>query len=70
MHDTEGTKCDYSSLTESLYRILNMKQHDKENIMDYSHRSKQASDVLKYHVGPDILEIFIENNEEYRKGKK
>ena len=66
MHNPEITKYYCALLTEALHRILNMKKHEKENLIYYTNGLKQASGIFKYHVGPDILEKFIENTEEYR----
>ena len=49
-----------------MHLILNTKQHEKENLIDYTNISKKESYVLKYHVGPDTLKKFIDNTEEYR----
>ena len=46
--------------------ILNTKQKEKWNIIDHTKRLNKESGILKYHVGTDTLEKFIENNEEYR----
>ena len=43
-----------------------MKQHKKEKIINYTNIFKQASDIINYQVGPDILEEFIKTTEEYR----
>ena len=56
MHDLERNTYAYESLTESLYIIFNMKEHDKKNIVNYTKIFKQTSDVLKYRVGPDTLD--------------
>ena len=63
MHDLDITKYPYVSLAEALHRILNMKKHEKEKLIYYTNGLKQASGIFKYHVGPDILDIFIENTE-------
>ena len=55
MYDTYITKYDYASLTEALHRILNKKQHKKENLISYTKRFKQASEVFRSHVDPDTL---------------
>ena len=59
MHDLERNKYAYESLTESLYIIFNMREHNKKNIVNYTKISKQTSDVLKYRVGPDTLDKFF-----------
>ena len=46
--------------------MLNMKQYENQNIINYTKKSNKASDILKYHIGINILEKFIENTEEYR----
>ena len=43
-----------------------MKQYENQNIINYTKKSNKASDILKYHVGINILKKFIENTEEYR----
>ena len=67
MHDPRG-KYPYASLTEALMRTLNIKQLEHESLMDYMKRFKQSRDVLKSHIGGDILNKFIENLPEYRQG--
>ena len=49
-------------------RTLNIKQLEHENLIDYMKRFKQSRDVLKSHIGGDILNKFIENLPEYRHG--
>ena len=43
-----------------------MKQQEYEHLNDYVKRFKQVRDVLRSHIGPDILHQFVENTEEYR----
>ena len=66
MNDPEKSRYPYASLTEAMARIVNIKQHDRENLLDYSKRFKQAKDILKSHVGTNLLDGFIENLPEYR----
>ena len=66
MHDPERAKYPYSSLTKAMARIINIKQYDKENLLDYSKRFKQAKDIFVSHVGSDILDKFSEHLPEYK----
>ena len=68
MHDPIRAKYPYASLTEALMRTLNIKQLEHESLIDYMKRFKQSRDVLKSHVGGDILNKFVENLPEYRHG--
>ena len=49
-------------------RTLNIKQPEQESLIDYMKRFKQSRDVLKSHIGGDILNKFIENLPEHRQG--
>ena len=66
MHDSIRAKYPYASLTEALMRTLNIKQLEQESLIDYIKRFKQSRDVLKSHIGGDILNKFVENLPEYR----
>ena len=66
MHDPIRAKYPYASLTEALMRTLNIKQLEQESLIDYIKRFKQSRDVLKSHIGGDILNKFVENLPEYR----
>ena len=68
MHDPIRAKYPYASLTEALMRTLNIKQLEHKSLIDYMKRFKQSRDVLKSHIGGDILNKFIENLPEYRHG--
>ena len=50
-------------------RTLNIKQLEHESLIDYMTRFKQLRDVLKSHIGGDILNKFIENLPEYRQAR-
>ena len=66
MHDPIRVKYPYTSLTEALMRTLNIKQLEQESLIDYMKRFKQSRDVLKSHIGGDILNKFVETLPEYR----
>ena len=67
MHDPEHNKYPFASLTTALLQMVNIKQQEKESLIDYIKRVKQAKDVLVSHVAADILNTFIEHTEEYQK---
>ena len=61
MHDPIRAKYPYASLTEVLMRTLNIKQLEHKSLIDYMKRFMQSRDVLKSHIGGDILNKFIKN---------
>ena len=68
MHDPIRVTYPYASLTEALMRTLHIKQLEQESLLDYMKRFKQSRDMLKSHIGRDILSKFVENMPEYRQG--
>ena len=66
MHDPIRAKYPFASLTEAIMRMLNIKQFENEGLLDYVKRFKQSRDIMKSHVGTDILDKFVENTREYR----
>jgi len=67
MHDPARAKYPYTSMMEALLRALQYtKQTEDENLIDHVTRFKSAKNVLKSHVGSDVLHKFIEHTEEYR----
>lgn len=66
MHDPARAKCPCASLTEALTRMLNIEQMELENLLDHVKRFKQKRDVMKSHVGKNILDGFVENTPELR----
>ena len=65
MHDPERTKYPFAALTLALMRLLTLCQYEKENLLEYSKRFKQAADVLQAHLGTEALDGFIETTEHY-----
>ena len=63
---TACAKYEYIALTDSLKRILECKQGDEENLLEYTKKFKQARDILKDSVGTDILHGFVEKTSEYQ----
>ena len=43
-----------------------MRQTEDEHLNDYVKRFKQVRDVLRSHLGNEILHTFVEHTEEYR----
>jgi hypothetical protein len=61
MHDPIRAKYPFASLTKAISRMLNLKQSENEGLLDYVKRFKESRDVMKSHVGTDILDKFVEN---------
>jgi hypothetical protein len=66
MHDPIRAKCPFASLTEAISRMPNLKQSENEELLDCVKRFKESHDIMKSHVGTDILDKFVENTLEYR----
>jgi hypothetical protein len=65
-HDTVCAQYPYVSLTEALARLVNVKQYDNQNLLDYVKSFKQLRDVVKMQFGDQILNYFIEQKAFYR----
>jgi hypothetical protein len=61
MHDPIRAKYPFASLTEAMIRMLNIKQQENEQLLDYIKQFKQFSDITKLHVGTNILNTFVKN---------
>jgi hypothetical protein len=66
MHDRIRAKYPFTSLSEAISRMLNLKQSENEGLLDYVKRFKKSRDIMKSHVGTDILDKFVQNTLEYR----
>jgi antitoxin (DNA-binding transcriptional repressor) of toxin-antitoxin stability system len=66
IHDPIRAKYPFASLTEAISRMLNLKQSENKGLLDYVKRFKESRDIMKSHVGTDILDKFVENRLEYR----
>ena len=66
MHETARARYPLASLTDAFTRLINLRQMEHENLLDYVKRFKQNRDVMKSHVGNEILYKFIENTKEYQ----
>ena len=47
-------------------RMQNIKQIENEGLLTYVKRFKQSRDIMKSHMGTDILDKFVENTREYQ----
>jgi hypothetical protein len=65
MHDPIRAQYTFASLTETISRMLNLKQSENEGLLDYVKRFKESRDIMKSHVGTNILDKFVENTLEY-----
>src|SRR5210317_344395 len=65
MHDAVRVQYPYIAMTDGLTRLLNIKQQENEQLLDYVKRFKQTRDVTKSQVGTRLLDTFIEYQEEY-----
>jgi hypothetical protein len=65
MHDPIRAKYPFASLTGAISKMLNLKQSENEGLLDYDNRFKELRDIMKSHVGTDILDKFVENTLEY-----
>jgi hypothetical protein len=66
MHDPIRAKYPFASLTEAISRMLNLKQSENEGLLDHVKRFKESRDIMKSHVGTDILDKLVKNTLEYR----
>jgi hypothetical protein len=66
MHNLTSAKYPFSSLvTKAISRMLNLKQGEKEGLLDYFKRFKKSHDIMKSHVGTDTLDRCVKNTLEY-----
>jgi hypothetical protein len=67
MHGPIRAKYPLASLPEAISRMLNLKQSENEGLLsDYVKIFKESRDIIKSHVGINILDKFVENTLEYR----
>ena len=66
MHDPVRAQNPMISMTDALTRLLNFRQQEGEDLLDFVKRFKQAKDVTVSQMGKDFLRGFIEHQPEYR----
>ena len=59
MYNPDWAKYDWEILTNLLEQIINIKQHDFENIEDYTKWFVQNKDIVKASVGKNIFDSFM-----------
>ena len=65
-HDPIRAQYPFISMTDSLIRFINIRQHDDEDLVDYVKRFKQHRDIVKSNIGTRFLDTFFENTKEYK----
>lgn len=66
MHDPERNCYPYESVTEALQRVINMRQNEKESLIEYAKHHKQGMDIIKSQFGTSFLDEFTEKSAEYK----
>jgi hypothetical protein len=67
MHDPVRAQYPIASMTEAVKRLVTAKQQEGESVSEYARRIKELRDVVTSYLGPDILDNFIERQDEYKK---
>ena len=66
VHEPIRANYPFSTMTEQLARLLNLRQMEAENLGDYIKRFKQEADVVKASLGKRCLDQFAMNTEYYK----
>ena len=69
MHSPIRAKYAYETLTNAFERLLNIKQQENKELLDYTPCYEQEWDILKEYSGKDILYMFVEHTDEYKTEK-
>ena len=67
MHESVRSQYPPATVTDALGRLINVKQWENEQVMDYVKRFKQLRDVAKSIMGDDFLKEYMENTAAYKK---
>jgi hypothetical protein len=66
MHDTVRAQYPKVSMTDALGRLIDVRQQEKESLLDYVKRFKQLCDVVKTsQFGNKLLDQFVEHQADY-----
>ena len=65
MHDQVQDRYPLVSVTNDLSRVVNFKQTENENLLDYVKRFKQLRDVETNQLGSDFFHKFVDMKSEY-----
>ena len=66
MHKPERSNYPSASITETSKRVVNIKHKYNKSRLDYLKRLKQGKDILKEHVGRDVLGNYLDNVDEFK----
>jgi hypothetical protein len=66
MHDPIRVKYPFTSLTEAMIRILNIRQMENEGLLEYVKRFKESQDIMMTHIRTDILDKFVATTKDYQ----
>ena len=66
MHDPIRARYPMASMTNTLWRMINIKQFVNENLIEYVKRFKQTRDLMRSYIGTEFLEYFIVQSSEYK----
>ena len=66
MHEPVRAQFAYVSMMEAHRRLLNIRQREKEGLLEYMERFKQEKAIVKSHLGEDFLHEFVEHTDEYK----
>ena len=67
MHTPIRARYPFMSLTENLASLINMKQNENEQLVDYLERFEQDKMIIKSQLGKNLLDNFIQNYPDYDK---
>ena len=66
MHEPVRAQFSYVSMMDAHRRLLNVRQREREGLVEYMERFKQEKAIVKSHLGEDFLNEFVEHTEEYK----
>ena len=70
MVDPETVKNPFISLIEQLSRLLNIRQHRDEPLIDFTSRVKQERDNTLRHVGKNVFDVYVSHTPEYLQAER
>ena len=66
MTTTADTEWEYFRLWETMGKMLNCKQKEKESVNDFRNRFEETAKGVKSLIGDDALEHFVKTTQEYK----
>ena len=58
MHDPIRARYLMASMTNALWRMINIKQFMKENLVEYANRFRQTRDIMSSYIGTEFWNIY------------